>query len=269
MKSFLRVFRYNDKTGWTFNFVAFVAMIAAGTTLPLMNLAFGGFVNLFHRFVTGKLSRDAYMSEVVHYTYMLINTTAIRTIKNLRVDFVRQLLRQEIAFFDKQSLSVADQVSANGDVIYRGISEKLGLMVQSVSMLVSAFVVAFSVQWKLSLITAVVIPANTAIILICVYLDTRIESRMLDIYNRSGSLAEETLSTVRTAHAFWAIPRLVARFDEMLGEASRVGKEKSVLHAVLFPAEFFSITTAYSLAFWQGFRMYSRGEIQEPGTIMT
>ncbi|KAG5933133.1 hypothetical protein E4U53_001080 [Claviceps sorghi] len=279
--SFLRVFRYNDKMDWALNSVAFVAMIVSGTALPLMNLAFGGFVNLFHRFVTGKLSPDAYMSEVVHYTYealiplrtripqMLINTTAIRTIRNLRVDFVRQLLRQEIAFFDTQSLSVADQVTANGDVIYRGISEKLGLIVQSLSMLISAFVVAFCVQWKLSLITAVIIPMNTIIMLICVYFDTRLEGRMLDVYNTSGSLAEEALSTVRTAHAFWAFPRLVARFDAMLGEARRIGNRKSVLYAVLFPAEFFSITTGYALAFWQGLGMYSRGEIQEPGTIIT
>lgn len=185
------------------------------------------------------------------------------------MDFVRQLLRQEIAFFDTHSLSVASQITANGDLIYRGISEKLGLILQSVSMLVSAFVVAFFVQWKLTLITAVIIPINIAVMLICIYFDTKLEGQMFDIYNASGSLAEEALSTIRTAHAFWAFPRLVARFDKMLGEARRVGDKKSILYAVLFPVEFFSITAGYGLALWQGVRMYSSGEIQEPGTIIT
>ncbi|KAG5981025.1 hypothetical protein E4U55_003377 [Claviceps digitariae] len=244
-------------------------MIAAGVALPLMNFAFGRFLNVFNRFATENLSPDAYMDEVVHYTYMLINATAIRTIKNLRVDFVRQLLRQEIAFFDTHSLFVAGQITANGDLIYRGISEKLGLILQSLSTLISAFVVASFVQWKLTLITIVIIPVNTTIMLICVYFYTNLEGQMFGIYNQSASLAEEALSTIRTAHAFWVFPKLVARFDDILGKARQVGSKKSIVYAFMFPAEFFSVTAGYALAFWQGVRMYSSGEIQEPGTIIT
>jgi ATP-binding cassette subfamily B (MDR/TAP) protein 1 len=36
-----RVFRYADGKSWALNIVAFVAAIAAGTLLPLMNLFFG------------------------------------------------------------------------------------------------------------------------------------------------------------------------------------------------------------------------------------
>ncbi|GAO13661.1 hypothetical protein UVI_02017670 [Ustilaginoidea virens] len=179
---------------------------------------------------------------------------AIRTVKTLRVDFVRQLLRQEVAFFDT-SLSVAGQITTNGNVIYHGISEKLGLIVQSLSMLVSAFAVALTAQWKLALITLAIIPANTIVILVCVYFDTKYEYGMLDIYGVSDSLAEEALSTIRTAHAFWAFPKLVARFDELLRSARRVGDKKSVLYAVLFPVEFFTNTAGYGLAFWQGMRI--------------
>ncbi|KAG6153704.1 hypothetical protein E4U37_002721 [Claviceps purpurea] len=276
MRSFLRVFRYNDKTGWALNAVAFLAIVAAGTALPLMNFYFGGFVDVFNRFATGKLSPDAFRGEILHYTLInakisqiALNITAIRAIKNLRVEFVRQLLRQEIAFFDAQSVSVASQITANGNLIYHGISEKLGLVLQSLSMLIAAFVVAFVVQWKLTLITVAVMPMNTIIMLICICFDTKYEGQMFAIYNTSGSLAEEALSTIRTAHAFWAFPKLVARFEEILANARRVGDKKSFVYAVLFPVEWFSITVGYALAFWQGMQMYSRGEIKEPGTVVT
>lgn len=136
-------------------------------------------------------------------------------------------------------------------------------------MLIAAFVVAFVVQWKLTLMTVAVMPMNTVIMLICICFDTKYEGQMFSIYNTSGSLAEEALSTIRTAHAFWAFPKLVARFEDILANARRVGNKKSFLYAVLFPVEWFSITVGYALAFWQGMQMYSRGEIKEPGTVVT
>ncbi|KAG8415746.1 hypothetical protein J3458_009568 [Metarhizium acridum] len=261
-------------------------MIGAGTALPLMDVVFGGFVNVFNNFVTGKLSPAEYMDEVGHYTLyfvyifigrfsliytwtMLVNITAIRTTKNLRVDFVRQILRQEISFFDTPLLSVSGQVTINGNLIYYGISEKLGLVIQALSMLISAFIVAFVVQWKLTLITLAIVPVNTIVMLVCIYFDAKYEYQMFDIYGKSGSLAEEAFSTIRTAHAFWAFPKLAARFREILKEARQVGDKKSVIYAILFPVEFFSITAGYALAFWQGMRMYSSGEIQSPGTVVT
>lgn len=199
---------------------------------------------------------------------MLVNITAIRTTKNLRVDFVRQILRQEVAFFDNP-LSVSGQITTNGNLIYYGISEKLGLVIQALSMLVSAFIVAFVVQWKLTLITVAIIPLNTIIMLICIYFDATYEYQMFDIYAESGTLAEEAFSTIRTAHAFWAFPKLADRFNHVLKRARKVGNKKSILYAILFPVEFFSITAGYALAFWQGMRMYASGEIQSPGTVVT
>ncbi|GAO13662.1 hypothetical protein UVI_02017680 [Ustilaginoidea virens] len=64
----LRVFRYTDARGWALNAVALAAMVGSGTALPLMDLVFGGFVNVFDRFVAGKLSPDTFMAEVGRYT---------------------------------------------------------------------------------------------------------------------------------------------------------------------------------------------------------
>ena len=45
--------------------------------------------------------------------------------------------------------------------------------------------------------------------------------------------------------------------------------KKSPVYAVLFGLEFFCIYCGYGLAFWQGIRMYSRGEVDEVGEIVT
>ncbi|KAG6036745.1 hypothetical protein E4U41_005495 [Claviceps citrina] len=271
--SFLRVFGYNDNLGWILNMVACLAMIGAGAALPLMDVIFGGFVTVFNDFVGGKLSPDDFMAKVGHFTVnmiqILINITAIRTTKRLRVDFFRHILRQEISFFDSPSSSVSGQITTNGNLINNGISEKLGLIVQAISMFVSAFVVAFIVQWKLTLITLAIVPVNTIITLGGIYIDSIYEYRMFNIYAESGSLAEEAFASIRTAHAFWAFPKLTIRFNRILERARKIGDKKSLIYAILFPVEFFSVIAGYALAFWQGMRMYTSGEIKDPGTVVT
>lgn len=200
---------------------------------------------------------------------VLVNVTAIRTTKELRIDFVRQLLRQEVPFFDSPTSSVSGQVTTNGNLINNGISEKLGITLQAMASFVAAFIVAFAVQWKLTLIIIAIIPVNIIVTVICVVFDTGYEYKMFDIYGKSGSLAGETFSTIRTAHAFWAFPKISRRFNDILDDAARVASKKSLIYAILFPTEFFCIFAGYGLAFWQGIRMYSEGEIDSPGTVVT
>jgi ATP-binding cassette subfamily B (MDR/TAP) protein 1 len=179
------------------------------------------------------------------------------------------MLRQEIPFFDRPSSSVSGQVTTNGNLINAGISEKLGIIIMNISSFVAAFVVAFVVQWKLTLILLSVVPVNLGVTIVCVMFDTVYEERMFDIYSHSGALAEEAFSSIRTAHAFWAFPKLSRRFKRILADAAKVGDKKSPIYAILFPVEFFCIFACYGLAFWQGMRMYAEGEIRQPGTVIT
>ncbi|KAM4065655.1 ABC transporter transmembrane domain-containing protein [Hirsutella rhossiliensis] len=294
-KYLLRVFAYNDAMGWVMNAVALACVVVSGTALPLMDIVFGQFVNVFNGFVAGTMSPAAYRAEVARYslyfvyifigkfalTYIwtaglirgqkqvLVNVTAIQATKKLRVDFLRQLLRQEMAFFDTPSMSTSSQITTNSNLINIGISEKLGLTIQGVASFITAFIVAFAVQWKLTLIVVAIVPLNLAVTVACIMRDAWLEYNMFEIYSESGSLAEEALVSIRTAHAFWAFPGLVRRFGAILDRAKRVGDKKSLVYAILFPVEFFCVISGYALAFWQGMRMYSSGEIQNPGTVVT
>ncbi|KAI9163712.1 ABC multidrug transporter MDR5 [Paramyrothecium foliicola] len=285
-KYFMRVFTYNDRQGWVLNIIATICSIASGTALPLMDIVFGKFVNVFNQFAAGELSPAGYRSEVTKYTLffiylfvgkfvltyiwtLLLSVTAVRATKNLRVDFIRQTLRQEVSFFDTPSSSVSGQLTTNGNLINNGISEKFGLTIQAIASFVAAFVVAFAVQWKLTLIIISIVPVNIVVTVICVIYDTSYEYAMFDIYSQSSSLAEEAFATIRNVHAFWAFPKLSKRFTNILEDARKVGNKKSIVYAILFPVEFFCIFSGYGLAFWQGVRMYASGEIPEPGTVVT
>jgi ATP-binding cassette subfamily B (MDR/TAP) protein 1 len=186
------------------------------------------------------------------------------------LSFLSHTLRQEIAFFDSSEAgSVSGYVTTNGNLVNQGISEKLGHAVQATSTFVTAFVVAFAVQWKLTLICIGIVPAIVLVTGVCMTIDTRQENQIMSIYARAGRLAEETFASVRTVHAFWAYPKLARKYEEILNEAEQVGRKKSPNYAVLFSVEFFCIYSGYGLAFWQGVRMYRNGEIDQPGSVVT
>lgn len=195
-----------------------------------------------------------------------VSIAAIRTTKALRLDFIKSILRQNIAYFDSdEAASVTTQATTNGNNVNNGISEKLTLTVQGVSTFVSAFIIAFIVQWKLTLITISIVPTIMIVVGVSIGIDTKNENQLLPIYSKAGQLAEEIFATVRTVHAFWLHPLLSSKYDKLLGDAQEVGMKKSPNYAVMFSVEFFCIYAGYGLAFWQGIRMWARGEVQESG----
>ena len=190
--------------------------------------------------------------------------------RSLRIDFLRQTLSQEIAFFDSaEGGSVANHVSTSVNLVNQGISEKLGLSLQAIATFFAAFVVAFTQEWKLTLITFCIVPTIVIVTGICMAIDTVQENQIIDIYSHAGQLAEEVFATIRTAHSFWAFAKLSKQYDTILERAREVGKKKGPNYAVLFSTEFFCIYSGYALAFWRGIHMYGNGEIGDPGRVVT
>lgn len=104
---------------------------------------------------------------------------------------------------------------------------------------------------------------------ICMGIDAKQENEIMTINSRASKLAEEVFASVKTAHAFWAFPKLSGKYAAILDDAKAVGAKKSPNYAVLFSIEFFCVYAGYGLAFWQGIRMYNEGEVSEPGQIVT
>ncbi|KAE8344925.1 hypothetical protein BDV24DRAFT_171412 [Aspergillus arachidicola] len=178
-------------------------------------------------------------------------------------------LRSYIRIFSNESGSSVVQLTTNANLVNQGISEKLGFAVQGTATFVAAFIVAFVVQWKLTLITICIAPAILIVTTVCAGILVKQENRILHVNSIAGSLAEEVLASMKTVHAFSAFSKLTSKYNDHAKEAKRLGLTQSLNMAILYSAEFFCVYAGYGLAFWQGVRMYARGEINEPGKIIT
>lgn len=160
-------------------------------------------------------------------------------------------------------------MTTNGARINKGIADKLAFLIQYFAMFFAAFLVALISQWKLTLITMTVIPAIILIMSICVPLEVAVESRVMRMYSKGGSIAQEVISTVRNIHAFWAQSKMVEKYDSLLQKAHEEGKKKSILYGVLFSTEYFLVFSGVALSFWKGYKMVVSGEIDGIGPVFT
>lgn len=69
----------------------------------------------------------------------------------------------------------------------------------------------------------------------------------------AGSLAEEVISTVRTAQAFGTQQTLAVLYDRFIGKAGKVDMKAAVWHGGGLAVFFFVIYSAYALGtfFWK------------------
>jgi len=77
------------------------------------------------------------------------------------------------------------------------------------------------------------------------------------------------MSSIKTIHAFGAQQKIVNRYDEYLQTAHKEGNKKSLLFGILFSAQTFLVMSGTALAFWEGFRLFRSGEIDNVGTVFT
>lgn len=208
---------------------------------------------------------------VLSYIWNVFLTySSYRIVRNIRKEYLRAALRQEIAYYDfGTGGSVATQATSNGRLIQTGIAEKLGLFFQGIAAFLTAFIVAFVVQWKLTLICLCIAPATIIVMTVVATMEAVHEMKILEIHGQANSLAEGILASVRTVHAFEMRARLVDKFDKHLEEAHTVGKKISILFGLMFSADYTIIYLGFGLAFWQGVRMLASGEITDSGVIFT
>ena len=59
------------------------------------------------------------------------------------------------------------------------------------------------------------------------------------------------------------------RYDEYLQAAHKEGSKKSLIFGILFSAQTFLVMSGTALAFWEGYRLFRSGEIDNVGTVFT
>lgn len=137
-----------------------------------------------------------------------------------------------------------------------------------ISTFIAGFCVAYIKSWKLALAMTSIVPCIVLSGAVMNVFVSRFHQLELEYVAHGGSLAEEALSTIRTAKAFGAESRLVDLYDESNRLTTRQGVKKAFMQGIGLGVLFFIIYSSYALAFFFGSKLIASGEIA-PGTVIT
>lgn len=277
--TFFGLYRYASKWDLLVILIGGICAIAGGAALPLFTILFGQLASSFQGIFLGTISFDDFNSQLVKYvlyfvyigiaSFVAIYVSTVSFIysgehisQKIREQYLRAILRQNIGYFDKLGAGeVTTRITADTNLIQDGISEKVGLTLTALATFLTAFIIAYVKYWKLALICTSSIVTLITIMGGGSRFIVKYSKKSLVSYGLGGSVAEEVLSSIRTATAFGTQHRLADQYDEYLKEAERWGIRLQIVLACMVGGMFGTMFLNYGLGFWMGSRFLVDGDV--------
>ncbi|KAJ6494248.1 multidrug resistance protein 1 [Mycena sanguinolenta] len=299
--SFFALFRFATRVELLLNFIGLIAAGAAGAASPLMSIFFGNLTQDFVSFTLALAEAQAgfpgaaqqvpiaaadfrrasaknagYMALlgvgafITTYTYMhtwVITSELIG--KRIRERYLKSVLRQDSAFFDTVGAGeIVTRIQTDTLLVQQGISEKVALSIFCVAGFISGFVLAFVRSWRLALVLATMLPALSIVGSLMGKFVSRYTELSLKHVAEGGTLAEETISTIRTAHAFGNQETLASLYDIFILKARDADTKVAAITGYGIGSFFWVLFSSYALAFSYGVTLINRNEANA-GTVVT
>lgn len=221
-----------------------------------MNVIFGRFVGEFSNFATGNVesSLDGFRDQldtlslymfalfIARWGLGTINKFAFRMIgirlsANIRTHYLQRLFAQSIHVLDSMPPGYAvSTITSTSNVLQLGISEKLGVFVEYLSMMITAVIVAFTWSWELTLITCCGVIFIVVAISVVLPLVLERHGRMTKADAKAGAIASEALASIRMIMACGAEQRTSKKYSEFVDETKKHAMSVSPLISLQFAA---------------------------------
>ncbi|RDK47885.1 P-loop containing nucleoside triphosphate hydrolase protein [Aspergillus phoenicis ATCC 13157] len=251
--------------------------IAGGIPFPLLGIVFGNLINNLNS-TTCSTSDNASSSlsssvrtEVLYVIYITIANFFIiyiytscwclvseRLARRYRRRYFESIIRQDMNFIESlPSGDVISRLVSDIETVQMGTSEKVGLVISTVSYFVTAYIVAFIKAPKIAGMLVSVVPCFLLMSLVGGHFIKKYASRITANINAATSIASSSLSHLTLVHAFNANDRLEQRFATYLSRSSMDALKKAGTHATQLGFLYFVAYSANALAFWEGSQMIS------------
>ncbi|KAI3397089.1 hypothetical protein diail_11232 [Diaporthe ilicicola] len=253
--------------------VGFLASIGAGIPFPLLGILFGQLVDDLNSTScrTGSGADDGSTQAAVNRKLVLVIYVTVanfcliwlhcscwalfgeRVVRRLRYRYLCALLRQDLAYFETLPAGdIAARLDADLSTVQAGTSEKVGILVQSVSYFVAAYVVAFLKDARLAGMLVSLVPCFLIMALGGNYFTKKYVGRVGDGTAKATAIASESLAHMRLIKVFGAAGRIESIFVGHLRSVQGAAVGKFLTASVQMGLLYFIAYCASALAMWQG-----------------
>lgn len=278
---FYKLFSFADSTDKVLMIIGTIAAIGNGLSMPIMTILFGELTDSFGQNQNNKDVLRVVSRVSLKFVYLALGCGAAaflqvafwmisgeRQAARIRSLYLKTILQQDIAFYDKETNTgeVVGRMSGDTVLIQDAMGEKVGKFVQLISTFIGGFVISFIKGWLLTLVMLSVIPLLVISGGVMSLVLSKMASRGQEAYARAATVVEQTIGSIRTVASFTGEKQAVANYNKSLNKAYQSGANEGLATGLGLGSLFSIIYCSYALAIWFGARLilekgYTGGQV--------
>ncbi|KAI3395037.1 hypothetical protein diail_1860 [Diaporthe ilicicola] len=250
--NFARIFSY--ATTWD-KIVLVLSMAAAalsGLSMPLLFLLFGKLTEEFTGFFrqgadeTEALFTNTVNKYVLYMVYIFLfkvcllyianlgfRTTSLRISSAIRLAYLKALFRLPISTLDMiPPGQTAAIVTMTANSLQSGISEKMGHLCSTLSVVVTGVILSLIFDWALTVVVAL---GLVMVVFVYTLATGAVSTKMADVQNidiQAASVATDALTSMKMLAACGAESKMLSRYSDVVDKTRRVGAQMACLLGV-------------------------------------
>jgi ATP-binding cassette subfamily B (MDR/TAP) protein 1 len=198
-----------------------------------------------------------------------IRISGLRISSALRLQYIQALFQQPQAVVDAVPPgTIASRITASSNTIQMGISQQFAIFLQAVSLLIGAYIVAFTKAWLLTFVASASLPFIVIVYTLILPFFVRWFTDSTRWGEQASALSFEILTSIRIVAAFCAEGKLAAKHKTFLDRKYNNDKKIGPLLGLAFAPPTFAMFSTFALTFWFGVQQYLKGKISSIGDIV-
>ncbi|XP_073111688.1 ABC transporter B family member 11 isoform X3 [Elaeis guineensis] len=270
---YCRLFSFADTADLVLMVTGSVAAVANGVSLPLMTILFGELINILGKTTDAHIVVHEVSKVALKFIYLGVangvasflqvacwTTTGEQQAARIRNWYLKAILGQDIAFFDKEANTgeVVGKISGDTFLIQDAMGEKVGKFIQLVSSFIGGFIVAFLKGWQLSLVMSSVIPLVVLAAAVMAIAITKMAAHAQTAYSVAAATVEQTIGSIRTVASFTGEKQAIKKYNRSLKSAYKASVLEGLAAGFGLGATIAIIICSYGLGVWFGSEMIQR-----------
>ncbi|PKA59622.1 ABC transporter B family member 13 [Apostasia shenzhenica] len=263
-----------NKPEWPFAVIGSMGAILAGAEGPLFALGITHILTAFYSHNNAHIRSEIRMVSIIfigaaiitvlvyvmqHYYYTLMGE---KLTNRVRLLMFSAILKNEIAWFDRDensSGSLALSLAADATLVRSAVADRMSTIIQNISLIVIAFVIAFVLSWRMAAVVLATFP-----LLISASMAEQLFLKGFGgdyalAYARATSVAREAITNIRTVAAFSAEEQVSSQFTHELQLPNKQAFRRGHISGIGYGLSQCFAFCSYALGLWYASQLIKNG----------
>ncbi|KAH7415533.1 hypothetical protein KP509_14G049900 [Ceratopteris richardii] len=279
---FIRLLTYN-KPELLIILLGCLAAALNGAVMPVVGLLFANIIYTFYqpldKIQDGCLAWIHMFIVIACASLLLVPLQNVffcvageKLVRRIRILTFHNVLHQRMKWFDdpeNNSAIVSSRLLHDASYVRSLVGDAMALVVQNLSTVTVGLFIAMSTCWQLALLFIGLLPCYGLDAISQVKLGETFDKKAKAMYDATGQIAHEALSSIRTVASFCAEKKVIDLFKHKSMDCVNAGIHRALIGGFGLGMSYIVMYGSLSLSFWVGGLLVFAGKVTFDGFIKT